>query len=533
MKPSLNWDWAHRLLHFGLLRSASLMVPGTHREEWLREWRGELWHVQQACKPMDAVSGRGEREVTAFCLGAFQDAISFKPASAQRKILSIEMEGTASRCLLVLGAILVASYTVSLLLPGVRAEQSLWPRRVNPNLVLIQEDGYNNGSSPTISPTQFRSWSGRRQKYFDGFAFYTVTRETLGPGLESAGLQKVPASNAAWRVARASSNFFVLLGLPVEFAEPAVMAGGDLPKVMLSETVWKREFSADPHVAGSTVRFGPRVVRIAGVAADGSLGLPGRVDAWMLDSDADKESGGAGYVVAHLTAIGAAAMWASCVHITANEPDESQDDLMGVSLEEWRPAPRTLYLFAVFLALLSVPAVTSVSLGEYSPNPLRISWTRRLCLWSFLCAKILLLLPIVYFLSLDLAYGLTTIGRERASLLQLFSSFAIFLAGMWWVLKDQRQRCPVCIRCVAHPAQVGQASRTFLDWNGTEMMCMSGHTLLHVPCVPTSWFSTQRWLYLDPSWRFLFASSGAGWGMPDSPTFDRPLDPLGGNRWPH
>jgi hypothetical protein len=442
------------------------------------------------------------------------------------------MEGRASRCLLVLGAILVASYTVSLLLPGVRAEQSLWPRRVNPNLVLIHEDGNNDGSAPTISPTQFRSWSGRRQKYFDGFAFYTVARQTLGPGPESTGLQKVSGSNAAWRVARASSNFFVLLGLPVEFSEPEGVVGDGLPKVILSERVWKREFGADPHVAGTTVRFGPRAVRIVGVAPDGSLELPGSVDAWLQDSAADKESGGAGYVVAHLTAIGAASMWASCVHITANEPDEYQEDLMGVSLEESRRSPRTLYLFAIFLALLSVPAVTSVSLGEYSPNPLRISWTRRLRLWSFLCAKILLLLPIVYFLSLDLAYGLTTIGRERASLVQLISSFAIFLAGMWWVLKDQRQRCPVCVRCVAHPAQVGQASRTFLDWNGTEMMCMSGHTLLHVPCVPTSWFGTQRWLYLDPSWRFLFASSGAGWGMPDSPTFDRPLDPLGRNRSP-
>jgi hypothetical protein len=28
--------------------------------------------------------------------------------------------------------------------------------------------------------------------------------------------------------------------------------------------------------------------------------------------------------------------------------------------------------------------------------------------------------------------------------------------------------------------------------------------LLHVPDIPTSWFSSQRWLYLDPSWSALF-----------------------------
>jgi hypothetical protein len=124
-----------------------------------------------------------------------------------------------------------------------------------------------------------------------------------------------------------------------------------------------------------------------------------------------------------------------------------------------------------------------------------------------LSAKIALLLPIVYLVSLDLAYGFTTFGRERAVYIQLISTFLMCLFGLRWVLKDQRQRCPVCMRCVTHPAHVGQASRTFLDWNGTEMMCMGGHTLLHVPSLPTSWFSTQRWLYLDTSWGFLFAGS--------------------------
>ena len=75
---------------------------------------------------------------------------------------------------------------------------------------------------------------------------------------------------------------------------------------------------------------------------------------------------------------------------------------------------------------------------------------------------------------------------------------------------DQRQRCPVCLNRVAHPAQVGLASRTFLAWNGTELMCTGGHTLLHVPGLPTSWFGTQRWLYLDASWEFLFAGTDAG-----------------------
>jgi len=216
-----------------------------------------------------------------------------------------------------------------------------------------------------------------------------------------------------------------------------------------------------------------------------------------------------GLRIAHLTAEGQAEMWASCVHIAVDGPDEAED-LMGVSLTQRRYGPQTLYLFAIFLAMLSLPAITSVSLGEYSLNPHCTSWQSRLHRWSFLIVKIALLLPIVYVASLDLAYGCATFGREQAGYIQLISSFTLCIFGLRWALKDQRQRCPVCLRKVAHPAQVGQASRTFLDWNGTEMMCMGGHTLLHVPSLPTSWFSTQRWLYLDPSWAFLFAGSGAG-----------------------
>lgn len=203
-------------------------------------------------------------------------------------------------------------------------------------------------------------------------------------------------------------------------------------------------------------------------------------------------------------------MWASCVHIIASGLDDAEDDLTGISLGDWRPTQQSLYLFAIFLAMLCLPAITSVSLGECSMNMQRTSWPRRINRWGFFGLKIALLLPIIYFLSLDMAYGCTAIDCEQSVYIQLVTTFAMCLFGMRWVMKDHRQRCPVCLRRVAHPAHVGQASRTFLGWNGTEMMCMGGHTLLHVPSLPTSWFSTQRWLYLDSSWSFLFAGPGAG-----------------------
>ena len=65
----------------------------------------------------------------------------------------------------------------------------------------------------------------------------------------------------------------------------------------------------------------------------------------------------------------------------------------------------------------------------------------------------------------------------------------------------------VCLRRMAHPAEIGQPARTLLTWKGTKLVCTRGHALLHIPAIPTSWFGVQRWLCLDPSWQFLFAGS--------------------------
>jgi hypothetical protein len=149
-------------------------------------------------------------------------------------------------------------------------------------------------------------------------------------------------------------------------------------------------------------------------------------------------------------------------------------------------------------------------MGEYVFSSHKPSWTSRIRRLIFLWTKVLLLLPLAYFVSLDLAYWHSTSYSSASEYFQFGAAFLICLLGMRWILQDQRRRCPVCLKRVTHPAQVGMASRTFLAWNGTELICTGGHTLLHVPGLPTSWFSTERWLYLDASWEFLFVGSRVG-----------------------
>jgi hypothetical protein len=401
--------------------------------------------------------------------------------------------------MLFLVSIMAVSYCIALLRPSVRAELLALRYRVPQNLTMIQSARYSQDSVPTISVEQLRVWRRRKQQIFDEFAFYQIVRKPVSTASHA---------HAELRIARASSNLFDLLALPVRTASTGGEARADMPKLILSDAIWKREFGEDPLVSGRVVQIGLRNAVIAGVAPTGSWSLPGKVDAWLLEPDIDAASDGAGFVVAHLTPSAAREQWSERWRMSAPTPDGTPDDFLCVSLAERTREPWDLFLFAVILAFLALPATTSLPLGEYRLSSRKLSWSTRLRRWSFLGGKIALLLPIVYLVSLDLAYMRTTLDTLSSEYIQLVSAFSICLFGLRWTLRDQRQRCPVCLGKLTHPARVGQPSRSFLSWNGTELICVGGHGLLHVPEIPTSWFSTQRWMYLDPSWEILFPESG-------------------------
>jgi hypothetical protein len=144
----------------------------------------------------------------------------------------------------------------------------------------------------------------------------------------------------------------------------------------------------------------------------------------------------------------------------------------------------------VVIALLILPAVTTFSLGEYPAK-------RRVRRWGFLVAKVSLILPIVFFGTLDVASVIAPHIQGHGLMIGC-------VVGFRWALVDQRQRCPVCLRLVNHPIRVGCSSNVLLDWYGTEFICTRGHGLLHVPEIPSSSYGPQWWIQLDGSWRGLF-----------------------------
>lgn len=499
--PHLRPATIFSICNQSLLRMAAFLVPRRLRSEWSKEWRSELWHVRQERSAEGPFCWHTEQEIADFCLGAFQDALCLRQQSAPTVAPLSRRFASPVQCLLLLAAIAAAAYGAALLLPGVQTAIQTPPYRTPQHVMLISQSSLA-AEVPTITAEQFRAWQARRQSLFSAFAFYRPVRHTV---------VIAPHFVEGWTVAQSSANLFNLLGLPQRSVNSA------LPQVVLSDRTAKRYFGSDSAIVGRVLNIGGHQVEVAAVAPAMQWDLPGNVDAWMLEPDsraAAISDAAKGFLVGRLNPQSRYAPYSSQWSMTATTVAGQPDFFTCIALSSRTSNPFNLFLFTVLLACLALPATTSIPLGEYPDAHHTLAQATRFRRWIFLVSKLALIAPIIYYVSLDLAYMSGSMRAGTSQYIQIIASFCACLFALRWALRDQRQRCPVCLGRLSNPARVGHPSRNFLAWSGTELICVGGHGLLHVPEIPTSWFGTQRWLYLDPSWEVLFpetplASSGS------------------------
>jgi hypothetical protein len=480
------------LLCGALLQTAAWMVPRRGRAEWLQEWQTELWYARQGYA---AEAETAEGALLRFCLGAFEDARSLRGPGWSARAALAEVRGSARGCLASLCLLLLLALGTGLALPNVRGHLRPQHGSSTKDVVLIEDSYLAGRGHATLSLAQLLTWERMHQRIFSGFAFYSVRPARLTGETGQRPL----------RVAYASASAFDLLGWSLKRV-PEERPRDALRPVVLTREAWRQRFHAQPDLVGRPIHLTSGTFRVAAIAPAGALRLPGAPDAWVLASGSallppERE----GYVLGRMNPAFHEASWGEVWHMTAPLADGSASDFTCASLQQGMHEPGDLFVFAVLLALLALPATTSVPLGEYRAGTREAPLGARVRRWGFLVGKVGLLLAIVYCASLDLAFARTGISADGCAYVQMASCFGLCLWGLRWALRDQRQRCPVCLGKLSHPARVGQVSRNFLAWNGTELICAGGHGLLHVPEIATSWFGTQRWLYLDASWQVLFS----------------------------
>ncbi len=169
----------------------------------------------------------------------------------------------------------------------------------------------------------------------------------------------------------------------------------------------------------------------------------------------------------------------------------------------WRPLEG--YLAAhMSCSLVGSVLVVFVAFATSPPKPqerssahaVSVLLTRRL----FFGLKVLLVLLLAFFLSVDLSITLHRELPNTADLFQVLDCVVLALVGLRWALQDQELRCKRCLRMLTAPARVGRPSRNLLEWNGTELRCEWGHGLLSVPEMETSWGGSSRWIERKHAW---------------------------------
>jgi hypothetical protein len=494
----MNRDFSAQLAGL-MVHTASLLVPRRGRSTWRAEWTGELWHLchPDCCEPDNAP----DTDPVEFSLGAFQDAWWLRCDCIRSRGLPMLQPGSAARCAIVLSATALGALFLCLCLPGARSALPPLSGRGSGNLVMISSNGYAGTQAPSIRFADYQEWTTDTAALFTQIAFYR-------PTVKSVHLPR--KTEARLSIAQASDNLLQLLNLRISHGGPSVAEPGQ-SRLILTNSAWRMVYGADPHLVGRTADLDGQPVLIAAILPDGDWHFAGHIDALLLEDQrnlAALPSTTKGFVIARIRPSAFPAP-----HGGWRKMFETREGVTRgfdcISVAHMADQPFSVFLFALLLASLALPATTALPLGDYPRHHRRQPGTIDGRRWIFLAAKFLLVLVIVDLCSTGLAYGLAANDPVRALYIQLPTAFPALLFGFRWILQDQRRRCPECLRLLSNPARVGQASCNFLSWNGTELFCARGHGFLHIPELPTSWFSTQRWLCLDPSWLCLFPETGS------------------------
>jgi len=360
------------------------------------------------------------------------------------------------------------------------------------HIVFVTTGGQYQSGKPSIDYEEYQVWQTHHSQLLTESAYYRADRILL---------RDTHQSSRSISIVETTQSFLHLV--------PMLTILGSLPtdsltekKVILSERLWRERFGEEAKVIGSKLRIGESDATVVAVASQDAWPLPGAYDAWVFSPQKllSISPGTRGFAIARLAPAvfqhGDKDLWQMSY---GDKTDWYSFDC--TPLYAMAYTPLSVIAFALLMAVLSVPAATVVSLGEYPKHDRQPGLRTTSMRWFFLSAKFFFIVVGIGVATLDIAYFDRSISPASSEYIAFIIGFLSFLISLRWMLHDQRKRCPVCLCLLKHPVRVGHASHSLLAWGGTEWICSDGHGFLHVPHLATSWFSTQRWLYADASWQ--------------------------------
>lgn len=454
------------------LRAASWLLPREQRAEWRREWEAELWHARRS-----GVSPRQWRQgavADAACLGFERETLARRLHGAAR---------TPAFCLASIFGLLLVIAAASGGLPAARAVFLPLPYSDASRVATISRADGTLSMRAGIPVEWLRLWSSK-SKTLEMIATY-------GWKYAISGNQRVLAAGV-------SSNFFPLLG---------VAAPASCPRCVLITNRFRRErYASDRDAIGSEIMLDGARYRIAGVLPPDFWFLSRDIAVWKIGPSLEGKL--FGVVVRLRSGVTRGQAESELRSLLKEAGYGSWDSVAEVSiLQERVRSPLGSFSLALSLALFvtilgSRPRLRNLDVTSFE------AWRRG----AFFIAKSALLLSAVLLAGLEFtsACSITMIGGTDllAEPLSTWLFLIGCMTGLTWSVHDHRVRCRVCLHRLGLAAHVGCPGSLLLSWAGTELVCISGHGMLHVPEMPSCWLEPEHWTALDSSWRELFAHHG-------------------------
>jgi predicted permease len=247
-----------------LVRTAAVLVPARRRDEWTREWMGELWYRASLLERPGVRDGRGARWLVTRSLGAFPHAVwtltdemRLDPMLQDLKYAirgMMKRPAFASLVVIILALGIGANTAMFSIVHSVLLEPLPYDR---PDQLVYIYGAFKQGNQASVSPPDYLDYRDRNS-VFSSLAARTIYGNAVISGNDEP--ERVRSSVA-------TANFFSTLGIKPYRGRvflPAEERGAN-DVAILSYGLWQRRYAGDARIIGSTIPIDGRPHTVIGI----------------------------------------------------------------------------------------------------------------------------------------------------------------------------------------------------------------------------------------------------------------------------
>jgi predicted permease len=265
-------------LYLVFVRLMGVIVPRRLRADWRQEWEAELRYREMLLADWDKLNWKTKLDLLRRSLGAFRDALLLQPQRLEDEMFQ-DLRFGLRMLLKKPGFTLIAVFTIAL---GIGANTAIFsvvnavllrplPYRNAERIVAIQEIS-KEGKRIQVTPANFLDWRAQNTVFEHLSAIFTRGSNLAG-------------ENGAERIdlAVTSADFFDVFGARPQQGRlflPEDEQAGHPAIVVISHTLWQRQYGGDPGIVGQSITLDGRSYTVAGVAPAG-FQYPDKTEAWL------------------------------------------------------------------------------------------------------------------------------------------------------------------------------------------------------------------------------------------------------------